>query len=436
MPKPKKNKKNESVDIQRFKKFVTKILGKDDAKVFFAENNAIWEEKIEKDEPELENFVLRAIEFDNATCAVILMNDWMKRMNCPEKYEEWTKNTSQIKKRILEEAYFQIKADVFRANMKKFGGRKGIVDRLLEANRVQEKKDYEKASKLAKPLLNVLDYNPFVTNDVYQYVSIIDKMEDLIYRYHKSRTYTRNINSVCPVEHILLRNGSIAFEMQNFSEAERFLIEALKWNPASVYGLWILSNVYLEQKKWKKYLSTIIKGLECAYRPSHFVIFYDALISYFYCKNLYKDALCCNYLKMQYVSSDRQRRNIGRDFQFISRSDDWIKKSYKKLCDIYIGPLDGSLDKQGKNANCKTKKRINITTDDIYESSKKYGYPISVNPNVITIAKKSCEVAVRVKNKEDVDYFTFILSDLEKCRLNTDKLILKMSRHKYLKAVN
>lgn len=55
---PKKTKKEEDGDIKRFKAFVTTVLGKKGAKVF-VQNNAIWEEKIEKDEPVLENFVLK-----------------------------------------------------------------------------------------------------------------------------------------------------------------------------------------------------------------------------------------------------------------------------------------------------------------------------------------------------------------------------------------
>lgn len=61
----------------------------------------------------MENFVLKAIEFDNAACAVIFMDDWMKRMNSSKNYEKWTKNTPQIKKLILDDVYFQIKTDVF-----------------------------------------------------------------------------------------------------------------------------------------------------------------------------------------------------------------------------------------------------------------------------------------------------------------------------------
>lgn len=431
---PKKTKQDEDADIKRFKDFVAKVLGKDNAENFSSNYDA-WGDKIEKDEPELENFVLKAIEFDNAACAVILMDDWMDRMNSSKNYEKWTKNTPQIKKRILDDVYFKIKTDVFQSNIKKYGGRKGVTDRLLEANKELRKKNYEGASKLAKPLLEVLDYNPCISNDFYQYVSILDKMEYSFYRYCKSNALIRNINSICPVEYILLQNGLIAFEMKKYSEAEQFLIEALKWNPVSVNGLKCLSSVYLEQNNFEKCLETIIRGLECACRPSDLKTFYGTLMDYFYCKNLYKDALCCNYLKMQYASSDKQRIDIGRDFQFISKSDEWIKKWMRKICDNYIKPLKVSVDEK-KDVACKANKRINVTKEDVYESSKKYGYPIGVNQDVIECAKSCYKVAVRAGNESDIEYFATILDDLEKCNEKKKKIFLTKSLQKSKKTVN
>ena len=433
----KKTKKDEDADIKRFKDFVTKILGKEDAKVF-AENNAIWEEKIEKDEPELENFVLKAIEFDNAACAVILMDDWMKRMNHAEDYEKWTKNTPQIKKRILDDVYFQIKAFFFQSNIKKYGGRKGVSERLLECSKELRKDNYEKMRALSRSLLEVLDCNPFVSNDLFRYVSIMDRMEHSIYWRRKKPLNSRvkNINSICPVEYILLTNGIAAFEMKEYPEAERFLKELLKWNPVSIHGLWYLSNVYLEQKRWKECLSMIVRGLECAYRPSHLKNFYNTLIGYFYDRNLNKDALCCNYLKMQYVSSDKHRSDIGRDFQFFSKSDEWMKKRMRKICGNYIRPQTASFDEQRKNDDCKTNKRINVSIEDIYESSKKHEYPLGVNQDVIELAKTCHKVAVRAENESDIEYFATILDDLEKCDEKKKKFFLTKSHQNIKKTVN
>ena len=432
---PKKTK--EDADIKKFKDFVAKVLGKEDAKVFF-KNNDLWEEKIEKDESELENFVLRAIELDDAACAVVLMNDWMKRMSRAEEYEKWTKNTPQIKKQVLDDVYFQIKTDVFRTNIKKFGGRKGISERLLECSKELRKENYEKMRELSRSLLEVLDCNPFVSNDLFRYVSIMDRMEHSIYWRHKKPLNSRvkNINSICPVEYILLTNGIAAFEMKEYPEAERFLNELLKWNPVSIHGLWYLSNVYLEQKRWKECLSMIVRGLECAYRPSHLKNFYNTLIGYFYDRNLNKDALCCNYLKMQYVSSDKQRSDIGRDFQFFSKSDEWMKKRMRKICGNYIRLQTASFDEQRKNDDCKTNKRINVSIEDIYESSKKYEYPIGINSDIIELAKTGHQKAVLEGDKEKEEYFGSILSDLEKSDRKAKAICLTKSLHRKESPIN
>lgn len=94
---PKTKTTSEDADIKRFEKFVKELLGKDDAELFLEKYGEQWNERIERDEPELDSFVLKAIEFDNAACAIILMNDWIKSMNKAENYENWKKNSSAQK---------------------------------------------------------------------------------------------------------------------------------------------------------------------------------------------------------------------------------------------------------------------------------------------------------------------------------------------------
>ena len=158
---PKTKTTSEDADIKRFEKFVKELLGKDDAELFLEKYGEQWNERIERDEPELDSFVLKAIEFDNASCAIILMNDWMRFMNKVENYEKWKKNSPAQKQDIIEDYYFQIKSDFFRASLEKYGGRKGVEDKLLALNGMLRKKNFEDASKQSKTLLKILDDNPF-----------------------------------------------------------------------------------------------------------------------------------------------------------------------------------------------------------------------------------------------------------------------------------
>ena len=415
---PKKTKKEEDGDIKRFKAFVTTVLGKKGAEVF-AQNNAIWEEKIEKDEPELENFILKAIEFDNAACAVILMDDWMNRMNSSKNYEKWTKNTPQIKKLILDDVYFQIKTDVFRTSMEKFGGRKGITDIMFKSSDEAKKGNLARVSELTKPLVEMLHDNPFVSNVFFHYVSISEEMEWFIYLHYKepSRILTRNVNFICPIEHILLRSGFNAFERKDYFEAEKYFLEAKKWNPFSVNGLRGLSLAYRNQKKWNELLITVKECFKYAYRPSHFKSLYNLLIDYFAEKDKDKDALCCNYLKMFYVESDSDRKKVARDIQFLHRIEKYengIKRTTGKLCDDYLyNTVDILREKKNKRNSLQGKSTI--TMKDVQKSSQKYGYPMGVNPEIVEIAKTLFQKASQSGKTKNAEYFKGILDDLEKC---------------------
>ena len=285
----------EKADVEQFKTFVNEVLGEDEANLFLGEYNELWENRIEKEEPELNAFVLKAIEFDNAACAVVLMNDWMKSMNETKKYETWKRKNSVQKQNAIDDYYFQIKANAFRANMAKFGGREGVVDKLLKSSSELKKKNYKGALELVSPLLSLLDNNLFTSNERFKYVSIMEKMDCLVHeRYYKSSScQTKNINFICPIEDIFLRVGAIHFFMENYSDAKKCFIEALRWNPVSKYSLWYLSQIYLEQKEWNGCFSAIVGGLKYACRPSHFKAFYDGLMVYFSYKDLNQDALCC-----------------------------------------------------------------------------------------------------------------------------------------------
>lgn len=434
---PKTKTTSEDADIKRFEKFVKELLGKDDAELFLEKYGEQWNERIERDEPELDSFVLKAIEFDNASCAIILMNDWMRFMNKVENYEKWKKNSPVQKQDIIEDYYFQIKADFFRASLEKYGGRKGVEDKLLALNGMLRKKNFEDASKQSKTLLKILDDNPFVSNESFQYVSIMNEMEWFVYQHYNksSNSNVRNINFICPVEYIYLENAAIAFEMKKYSEAEKYLNETLKWNPVSAYGLWFLARVYLERRQWKQSLDTIIRGLKYAYRPSHFRAFYDALMCYFDGRNLNKDVLCCIYLKMQYVSSDKTRKNVAQDFQIFSRSERTTNLRVKKLCDAYIKPLEEP-GKRNNRTDSKSSKLVDVSIEDVRESSRKYGYPMEVNPKIIELAKSCREKAVCAKDNREAEYFQTILSDLEKCREQAKRIGVAISRQRKSKVVS
>ena len=432
-----KKKAKENTDIKQFKTFVNEVLGEDEADLFLGEYNERWENRIEKEEPELNTFVLNAMEFDNAACAVVLMNDWMKSMNKAENYEAWKKKSSVQKQKVIDDYYFQIKTNTFRADMAKFGGREGVVDKLLKSSSELRKKNYKGALELVSPLLSLLDNGLFISNDRFKYVSIMEKIDCLVYEhyYKSSSCQTKNINFICPIEDIFLRVGAIHFFMENYSDAKKCFIEALKWNPVSKYSLWYLSQICLEQKEWNDCYSAIVCGLKYACRSSHFKAFYDALMAYFSYNDLDQDALCCNYLKMQYISSDEERKEVALDFNFLSKRKNRAKKREEKLCNNYFKLSTKSSNVQSGKIECWSNKKNDVTIEDIRRSSQKYGYPTGVNSDLIEITQAELKKAISDENKSGVEYFESVLSDLTKCN-DTLKISHFEKNHVGLNIVN
>ena len=338
-----------------------------------------------------------------------------KGMDKAENYEAWQKITAKQKKEDLENEYFQIKAALFYIVMDKYGGRAGIVDKLSLARAESKNKNYEKASEQAKALLKLLDHNIFISQGPFQYVSISSKMEWAIYQHNNksSAIHARNIHSVCPIAEILFRNGVIAYEMGDYSEAEKYFKETLKWNPVSIFAYGFLSLAYLELKQWNQCQTMITQALQYAYSPSHFRSFYGTLTLYFFCRKMNKDALCCNYLKMQYATSDEQRKIIAQDFQHFSKSESRTFLQAKRLCNAYIKSLEKT-DKHNNKSEDKSNNMINVTIEDIHESSQKYGYPMEVNPEIIKLAQSCREEAITANDNQGAVYFDSILADWEK----------------------
>lgn len=434
---PKQNNSKEADYLKQFKKLVRVVLGKDEAKLFLEKYTEQWDDRIEKDEPELETFILEAIEFDNPSCAIILLDDWINYMNNPQHYELWQKNSSEEKIEIINDSYFKIKVHYLQRNMRRYGGRNGVVDILWNSIEEEDKGNYNQALKVLKPLLRLLDNNLFTSNDYFQYASIPNEIEWKIFHHfhHQSKYLARNIDFICPIEKILLQAGRMAFKQNDFFSAEKYLTAALKWNPFSSQGLNLLAFVYSELDKWDDFLSIIIHGLTYAYNPSTLSSLFNSLQVYFHYIGATKDQLCCNYLRLQYASTDKEKKAIARDLQYILKNE--IKKNRtRKTCHNFVSlaTIDGNELKFPTEQQIRDTSAISI--DDIHKSSKKYGYPIEVNPEIVKIIKSCYHEAIVAKKTEKIDYFKSILSNIENSKERIKKVGSSAQQYKKRSAVN
>lgn len=373
------SKDNEYIQFEEFVKRVLGPLGKDEAELFLGKYREQWEDRIDRDEPELESFITDAIEQDSPACAIMLLNKWVKSMDKAEKYEAWQKKTSKQKKEDLEDEYFQIKTALFYIAMDKYGGRAGIVGKLSLARAESKNKNYEKASEQAKALLKLLDHNIFISQGPFQYVSISSKMESCIY---------------------------IRLRVPFISVSRTKAVEPMSNNDYSS-------------------LTICLQSLS----------FYGTLTLYFFCRKMNKDALCCNYLKMQYATSDEQRKIIAQDFQHFSKSESRTFLQAKRLCNAYIKSLEKT-DKHNNKSEDKSDNMINVSIEDIHESSQKYGYPMEVNPEIIKLVQSCREEAIIANDDQGVEYFDSILADWKKQKETAKNNILATKTQKDQKIVS
>lgn len=434
---PKQNNSKEADYLKQFKKLVRVVLGKDEAKLFLEKYTEQWDDRIEKDEPELEDFVLESIEFDNPSCAIILLDDWVNYMNDPQHYETWEKKSSEEKIELINDSYFKIKVHHLQKNMDQYGGRNGVIDILWDSIKEGDKGKYSQALKLLKPLLKFLDNDLFATNDYFQYVSFSTDMEWEIFQYfhHQTKYTARNIEFICPIEKILLQAGRIEYKNKNFPSAEKYLSTALKWNPFSSLSLTLLPLIYSELDRWDDCLSIIIHGLTYAYKPSTLSSLFDSLQVYFHHIGATKDQLCCNYLRLQYASTDKEKKAIARDIQSILRSDIKKNRTRKKCHGLVILPTEENNVRKFPTEQ-QIRESSTISIDDIRKSSKKYRYPIEINPEIIKIAKSCYHEAIAAQNTEKMDYFKNILSDIENSKEKIKDLGQAARQHKKRCAVN
>ena len=363
--------------IKKFEEFALEVLGKEEYAEFIGR---FWQiDESDEENAELVNFVLTSIENGEAYYAIFLLNEWIKWMKDPAAQAEWSISIPEERLFFLDELYFQIKKTSFDIDLEDLFGRvENIRNRIADSVSMMGK-DIKDVRNLVEPLLKVLDINPFVSNDTTQYVSIRNEMEwEMFGRLNKaSCRHLRNIDSFCPIEQILYQNAFVAIETGCYSSAKKLLSEALEWNPVSVLVRQLQNLMLFDLRLWDYLFIPAVRGLKFAYRPSHFASFFRTLKLYFKAKKRDKDALCCHSLELQY----------------------------------------GFYEKYGI-AEFKLNEMTEVSLKDINESAKKHGYPITINPEILSIAEECYEKAVNADDDRLTEYYGEIISDWARIRLS------------------
>mgnify|MGYP003794328587 CR=1 FL=1 len=239
------------------------------------------------------------------------------------------------------------------------------------------KKNYEKAKILIEELVNKVESSPSFENDTQSdHYTFNEAMEEILFRHiYKPEIEVRHAS--IPYSFIYLQYGSLLLELGKVKEAREALEKAIRWNPINVEIAFEYIETYKVTGDFEKFAELTRKAFKHAFRRKDIARCYRNMGYYFIEKELYKVAVSCYLLSMNY---DKDSRNVQGELDFIEH------KAGRKIEEP--------------------------TREEIEEYSKQYKFPLGANEYVISIAynygKKYAEAGQEVPAK----YFMSIIYEL------------------------
>ena len=252
-----------------------------------------------------------------------------------------------------------------------------INDSLNMAEEFLFKKEFNKALKIIEDLILKLDENQqYQDDEVSEYYNFEESFEEVLYS--KLNNSEKDLRRV-PIPYTRIYNmyGYILYELDRFDDAKKCLEIGLGWNPVSFK----LMSEYIEILKIKGDLENFFKltlnAFKIAFRPQNVARCFRNLGYYFFNKELYSEA------KAAYLFS----------LQFERDSEQTLKELYY---------LDEKTDHQIEKP----------PIEKVKEYSEKYGFPIGVDVDVLSLAFENGRKNMEKRNPGLARYFFSILYDL------------------------
>ena len=301
----------------------------------------------------------------------------------------------------LEDAY-QVKAIFLRSRLEKFGGRRGVVGLVRDALKFQKAQDFQKELDLLQPLVDFLEEVSYRSTKSVLYVCISDEMEWSIYlQKHPAslKRVVKNISEICPIDNVLRQYGMAAWELGDYTTATKALKLAIKWNPASSSCRSLLAMVYMDQNRWNDAFKVTLEALDTAYTPSSISRCYRFIENYFGKKNKFEECFYFCWFRTRFANSNQDYKEIADKLLFF----------YKKL----------------------RESQDTVTEETLLKAVRKYKIPLDINSKIFGIAVKRYQEESLAGNKGLAEYFSKILSDLQKCKTKGKNTSLKANLGRY-----
>lgn len=244
------------------------------------------------------------------------------------------------------------------------------------SNKIGEK-NYEKAKELIEELVNKLESLTINKKDaVGEYFNFNEAMEEILFRhFYKSGKEVRHTS--IPYSIIYLQYGSLLLELGKIKESREALKKAISWNPINLNTTFEYIETFKATGEFEKFAELTREAFKHAFRSKDVAHCYRNMGYYFIEKELYKVAVGCYLLSMNY---DKDNQNAKGEL-------------------FYIENKTGTKIKEP-------------TMEEIKEYSKKYMFPLGANEEVISIAYNYGKHFAEEGQEEPAKYFMLIIYEL------------------------
>ena len=214
-------------------------------------------------------------------------------------------------------------------------------------------KEYDKALKMLEDYERNITEIDFYKNDtVSEYFQFDEFMQEVVYRFRNNPTKTIREAKGIPYCEIYSIYGCLLVELKRLEEARAMLKKGLRWNPLNFDMTMKYIETYKVGGDMDKVFDLTVEAFKIAIHPAQLGKCYRNLGYFFVEKKLYPEAVAC------YMMSDR----FDRDSEQTRAELDLIRRI--------------------------TGQTFEPTDEDIEAYSKKYGFPLGADKDIVELANR------------------------------------------------
>lgn len=229
------------------------------------------------------------------------------------------------------------------------------IDATLEEVRFNVyKKDFNKALSIMESLVRKVkdmeESGAFQNDAVSEYYTFNEAFEEMLFRdLHDTKKDIRRAG--IPYAEIYLQYGSLLYDLKRFEDAQAVMAKAVRWNPCNAKIAFEYAESFKVLGDIEAFKAHTIDTFKIAFRPDDVARCYRNLGYYFVEKKLWSEAIACNLMSMQF---DRESKSAQSELYYIQQ----VTK--------------GKIPEPGMK--------------ELEKYSKKYGFPIGADRNVLGLA--------------------------------------------------